>query len=227
MSKKYLLVELNKQSEFRADFTASLLGINIESSLKIDTGAVRSLIPLKSVYFSDRCDLDADDDLYKGDFYKNLKKSYIDSGEKYGFMRGIERVDYPKETPILDRRDIVFNKQLDNLVLCGYNIIDTFNIAVNCDTNGNILLGMDILQLFDFHCGYSNKLDSFVFIGVLKSQEDKSDYYRALEKHFGIVTSCKDLLYYDFLEDEKRKNEASGFFNWLTRKFGGSNEKDK
>lgn len=86
---------------------------------------------------------------------------------------------------------------------------------------------MDILSLFEFHCGYSNKLNNFIFIGVLKSQEDKSDYYRALESHFRIVTNCKDLLYYDFLDDEKRKNEASGFFKWVSQKFGGNNGKDK
>ena len=101
------------------------------------------------------------------------------------------------------------------------------DFKVNYDRYNYGLIGMNILQLFDFHCDFSNELNKFIFIGVLKSQEDKSDYYRALEKHFGIVTSCKDLLYYDFLDDEKRKNEASGFFKWVSQKFGGNNGKDK
>lgn len=78
---------------------------------------------------------------------------------------------------------------------------------------------MDILQLFDFHCGYSKALNNYVFIGVLKSQEDKSDYYRALEEHFGILNDSKDVLYQDFLHSNEERNMAANFFNWLKKKY--------
>lgn len=42
---------------------------------------------------------------------------------------------------------------------------------------------------------------------VLRTQEDKSDYYRALEEHFGILSNSKDVLYQDFLDGQVSKNE--------------------
>ncbi len=70
-----------------------------------------------------------------------------------------------------------------------------------------MLIGMDILSKLDFHCGYSKSLNNYIFIGVLRSQEDKSDYYRALEEHFGILSNSKDVLYQDFLDGQVSKNE--------------------
>lgn len=48
---------------------------------------------------------------------------------------------------------------------------------------------MDILKLFDFdfHIGTSLITNNVIFIGVLKSQQDKSDYYNALKEHFNLV----------------------------------------
>jgi len=41
----------------------------------------------------------------------------------------------------------------------------------------------------------------------LRTQQDKSDYYRALEEHFGILSNSKDVLYQDFLDGQVSKNE--------------------
>ena len=73
---------------------------------------------------------------------------------------------------------------------------------------------MDILSQLDFHCGYSKVLNNYIFIGVLRTQEDKSDYYKALEEHFGILSNMNE----NFLNSEDIKNEAAGFFDWLKNK---------
>lgn len=97
--------------------------------------------------------------------------------------------------------------------------IDGFDLGVkkfkvNYDRYNHGLVGMNILSQLDFHCGYSKVLNNYIFIGVLRTQEDKSDYYRALEEHFGILSNINE----DFLNDEAAKNEASGFFAWLKNK---------
>ena len=58
---------------------------------------------------------------------------------------------------------------------------------VNYDRHGNILIGMDILSQFDMHIGISQKTNKVTLIGVLKVQEDKSDYENALLEHFSLV----------------------------------------
>ena len=97
--------------------------------------------------------------------------------------------------------------------------IDGFDLGVkkfkvNYDRYNHGLVGMNILSQLDFHCGYSKVLNNYIFIGVLRTQEDKSDYYRALEEHFGILSNINE----DFLNDEVAKNDVSGFFAWLKNK---------
>lgn len=92
------------------------------------------------------------------------------------------------------------------------------DFKVNYDRYNHGLIGMNILKHFDFHCGYSKILNNYIFIGVLKTQEDKSDYYRALEEHFGILSDSKNVLYQDFLYTNEEKN-ATSFFDWLKKKY--------
>ena len=55
---------------------------------------------------------------------------------------------------------------------------------INCDTTGNVLIGMDVLKEFDFHCGQSRKTGKYIFIGCLKD-ELTIEYLNALKNHFG------------------------------------------
>lgn len=209
----------------RGSFTGHLyIGNEIMGNAKIDTGCVFTSIPL--MYFG--YDKSKCEELKRLDI-ERFRNGEIGIARSIGIETSTKKV-FPSLYEMSD--DELF---LDESVCFTHSSNLKFNnfyfgevdFKVNYDRYSYGLIGMSTLNLLDFHCGYSRQLEKFILVGVLKSQEDKSDYYRALEKHFGIVTSCKDLLYYDFLEDEKRKNEASGFFNWLTRKFGGSNEKDK
>ncbi len=60
---------------------------------------------------------------------------------------------------------------------------------INYDRTSNPLLGLDILQEFSFVCGISKVFGSYMFIGCLRDQKDKYDYYEAIEKHFGYVAN--------------------------------------
>ena len=59
------------------------------------------------------------------------------------------------------------------------------DLHVNFDRDSNILLGMDVLSKFDFHCGRSIKTKEYLFIGCLKSNITQ-EYVDALYEHFGI-----------------------------------------
>ena len=68
--------------------------------------------------------------------------------------------------------------------LNGYDI--THDIAVNYDRTSNILIGMDILKDFDFHCGESKATGNYIFLGCLKKRITP-DYLGALYEHFGYI----------------------------------------
>lgn len=68
------------------------------------------------------------------------------------------------------------------MVLNGYAL--KHDIAVNYDRTSNILIEMDILKDFDFHCGKSDENGEYLFLGCLKDQINQ-DYFDALRQHFG------------------------------------------
>lgn len=72
------------------------------------------------------------------------------------------------------------------MVLNGYNIIH--DIGVNYDRTSNILIGMDILKDFDFHCGESKVNGKYLFLGCLK-EEINALYLDELYRHFGYINA--------------------------------------
>lgn len=218
-----VLAKLDYKNEFRLSLNCDYDDASINIDAKIDTGAVRTLLPLKTIRYIHSSDKDRLKDFTRDSYYKMLKNEYINSNIKYSVIHGIEGIKYPSTLPIIDRPDIFFSKKITKIKFGDYTVSDSEFVSVSCDTDGNVLIGMDILSKFDFHCGFSRQLNSNIFVGVLRDQEDKSDYYRALKYHFGIISDCKDLLYYQFKESEVSKDEASGFFNWLSTRFGGIN----
>lgn len=79
-----------------------------------------------------------------------------------------------------------FKHSMSDFSLNNYNI-GTQDVYVNY--NRHILIGMDILKQFDFYIGLSHITSTIVFIDVLREQKDKSGYYTALKKHFGLAES--------------------------------------
>lgn len=180
-------------------------------NVKIDTGCSFTNIPL--MFFG-----------YSENECKELKKLDI-KNFRNGETKVIRSlgVEFNKNTKLPSIHSMTDEELFEDKSICFIHssslFIDDFDLGlkkfkVNYDRYNHGLVGMNILSQLDFHCGYSKVLNNYIFIGVLRTQEDKSDYYRALEEHFGILSNSKDVLYQDFL-DENTKNEASGFFAWL------------
>lgn len=75
-----------------------------------------------------------------------------------------------------------------NLILNSYSL-GIQSIYLNYNRRGTNLIGLDLLSKMDFYVGLSHITGTIVFIGVLREQKDKSDYYTALKGHFGLAES--------------------------------------
>lgn len=176
----FLYCELvNNSFIVNLDFYIDNLNQRIKSlSCKLDTGCSISVLN----YFS------IDPNLTRA----QLKKiDDIDNKVKYVRSYGVEssgfaRIVDDSDSGLMQDASLKFKHTLTNLVIDDYSI-PPLNIGINYDRRGIGLLGMDILNKFDFHIGFSNKVNNVVFTGVLQSQVDKSNYYQALYEHFGLV----------------------------------------
>ena len=182
---KYLLVEMHKNS-FSIFSSGTILDKNFNNTrFKIDTGCSYSTIPIRKLL------------VFNKDKLKELKKSDIinnvSSMETYGVESG--GLAHKKPETFEEKMDcpaLKFKHTISNFELGDYKLPD-LDIFVNYDRHGNILIGMDILSMFDIHIGTSLITGKETFIAVLKSQEDKSEYNDALYKHFNIVESSSIL----------------------------------
>ena len=177
----FILAKLSGRNEFRSSLECVLLGASIKyQNLKIDTGAVKSLIPLRTINFSSYFDLSAYVDADA--FYRDCKEKLINDWCKVGYMRGVtNKKEYDSTVSILDRDDVVLRSTVNGVSVGNYGIAAELNLGVSCDTHGNVLLGMDILKNFDYHCGDSfvedrdNNINrgDHIFIGCLKIEAGK------------------------------------------------------
>lgn len=176
---KYLLAEMNAYNSFIVNTDLSLFGTNYKNiPFKLDTGCTHSTIPYHR--------------LKNDDFIcRYHKEKDIKSGLDYMVSYGVESGGLKHKEPVtvnekIDCQALKFKHTVANLNLAGYSLPD-LDMYVNYDRHGNILIGMDILSQFDIHIGVSQKTNKVTLIGVLKIQEDKSDYENALLEHFSLV----------------------------------------
>lgn len=182
MTNNYILVPISERNEFRTNLRFKFKGIENDVSCKIDTGAMKTLIPLKTAGYPD-------------DFCKKHKKEAIQSKVKCGFARGIERAD-TSHLSLEDNPSVVFKYKLSDLKLsnnfCDYSLLKNYDVSISYDTTGNILIGMDILKDFQFLCDVSNVTGELVFLGCLRDSIN-NDYLAAVEEHFGYVRAEREL----------------------------------
>lgn len=147
---------------------------------KIDTGAYYSLIPLKTLAISDRkCEEIKKDLVTRSDIPEVIISGVEDT------YRGKNLSSMTVDDKILFK-GLAFLVNIDNISLNGY-FLGSSDIFVSCDTQGDILIGMNILKIFDIHIGLSKICGKVVFLGCLKSNIT-SEYLFQLEKHFGYTT---------------------------------------
>lgn len=153
--------------------------LNIVS--KIDTGC-------QFTSFSYRRLVDLADDIMAA------KQLAISSGLKSEISWGVndsneyknEQISLYKSKDYLNCKAISFHHIIDGIELEGYSI-PVKSVKINYDRPRSVLIGMDILQLMEFYCNISRINGEYVFIGCLRNQVDKSEYYRALNDHFGYI----------------------------------------
>lgn len=191
---KFILAKLSSRNEFRTSIACNLLGTDIKyQNLKIDTGAVKSLIPLRTIKFSSNFNITKFNSADQ--FYNKCKQELLNRGNNIGYMRGVTNAkEYKEGTSPLYREDVTFECKVTDVSVGEYYISNELPMRVSCDTNGNVLLGMDILKDFDYHCGNSlvdddenriNKGDH-IFIGCLKTDMNE-EYLEALKKYLGYI----------------------------------------
>lgn len=183
MESNFLLVELSTKNRFSVTLSGDLdmQNSNVSNQIAIlDTGCTSSSLPYyrivpDSAYANFKKQLDIKKN-------RDFEVSYgVETG---GFMHSMPKTfDEKMKCPALK-----FKHSMKDFSLNSYNI-GTQDVYVNYNRRGNILIGMDILSQFDFYIGLSHITGTVVFIGVLREQKDKSGYYTALKKHFGLAES--------------------------------------
>lgn len=150
-----------------------------DTPFKIDTGCSISTIPYCKLIPLSSAEL------------LDLKRIDIESNTPYVLSYGVESSGMHHSVPVtfeekLNCPAMKFQHLFTELELDGYRLPD-LNFHINYDRRGNILIGMDILKLFDIHIGISNITGKTTLVAVLHNQEDKSEYNALIADHFGIV----------------------------------------
>ncbi len=177
MSSNYLVSVLENHC-FYVKSEICLHGKVIHNRFKLDTGCAYSTIPFRVLYnVSHNTALQ----------YKQIA---ITSNLKFQRSYGVSDTEQTKQRDkeliadhrLLECSALKFIHKNIPMVLNGYALMH--DIAVNYDRTSNILIGMDILKDFDFHCGKSEENGKYIFLGCLKEKINQ-DYFDTLYQHFG------------------------------------------
>ena len=181
MSNNFIVIEMNNNA-FVTDMSVSIpdLGINVcTCKCKIDTGCSYSTIP----FFRLEPLMNNALELKSKDIFN--KVPYM---QTYGVESGGDTHSKPQtfdekmECPALK-----FKHKMINVNFNGYAVGD-FDVHINYDRRGNILIGMDILKEFIIYMDVSIVTGKETLIMMLRSEENTSDFYRECAKHFGITS---------------------------------------
>ncbi len=128
---------------------------------------------------------------------KNYKNNRIGLLLSFGTTDMDRNIDLSNVSDDMLRSDprICFAHDLSNVCVGSY----AFNmLRLGCKVGykkaGSSLLGMNLLKQMDFHCGYSQVLKRFVFIGCLYS-DINVDYLTVLSEHLGYLPNTSFMRY--------------------------------
>jgi hypothetical protein len=172
---------------FKAPLKISVQGIKITVQCKIDTGCMKTCIPIKRLNVSDSMAL-------------KLKKEAINSKIPYNRTYGVSDTQANKEKDTLliqqgrlaECTSLRFIQQAEEFEIAGYNF-GCMDIGINYDRTGNILIGMDILSQMDIHIGKSKITHETVLIACPYNNIN-SEYLSALEQHFALGTNIQEVI---------------------------------
>lgn len=177
MMNSYLIAAL-KDNCFFVQSEIYLHGKTINSNFKLDTGCSYSTVSYRVL-----CNVSHKTAL-------KYKREALNSQLKCQRSYGVSDTDSIKERDrkliedgrLLECTALKFTHENVPMSLNGYRLVH--NIAVNYDRTSNILIGMDILKDFDFHCGISKMTGEYIFLGCLRDNISQ-EYLSALYMHFG------------------------------------------
>ena len=180
-SSPFLYIQLDDNNCFYAQSFVELYGKTLGCRFKIDSGCSLSTIPFRRL--TNLPEL----------ISRQYKKKAISDGLQYVRSYGVSDDSQirKKDRDLLDQGNLMDCKALKflhndvNMNIGGYDIVS--DVYVNYDRVGNPLIGMDILRNFTFICDVSALTGEYVFIGCLKNQKNKDDYYDAVRNHFGLI----------------------------------------
>lgn len=176
----YLYVVRNTRNELRTEADFELLGRQFNNvDVKIDTGCPRTSIPIKRLGISDYDayqlkDADCKDKRIK----KNVSFGVNDSTSR----RNEDRRKFSNKQ-YMDLDSISFRHSMKTLDLGGLQVGDV-EVSVSYDRTGNILIGMDILELLEAHIG-EDVSGNIVFIACNKSV-NCPEFDKKLESLFSL-----------------------------------------
>lgn len=172
-NKKYLEVKLDKTDLFKAQASFKLMNFERDSiDVRIVLGYPYTIVPIRT--------LGAD---------SATASALKEFDEKLGSEIINSKCTHPCEASC----DIkLFSHVLHGLTLNGYPLGDVPCYA-DYDREGDIIIGTDLLRIMEIHYGVSQRTFEFLFLGCMKSQADKRDFFRAMEDNFAVYIGNKGL----------------------------------
>ena len=134
-------------------------------------------------------------DLVLFDTELNSIRAIIDTGCSYSSFNYKQLFGLDDDRLRVRRKALDIETKRPYKVSCGVESsgtykreLQTYNDKISSDAI-KFQYKIDLLSKMDFYVGLSHITGTVVFIGVLREQKDKSGYYTALKKHFGLAES--------------------------------------
>lgn len=194
---KYLECIISKQNEFRTNFmcfinnnendSIYIKGVR-RSGIKLDTGAYGTLIPLRTLGWTDAQIEDLIENTYKNNKYA------------FSVVRGVENNNKQSQNEVFEMgldelkqfRGLAIKLVADKIVIDNFEF-NNIELRVTTHTEGNILLGMDIMKNWDIHIGQDIYTKETKFIACPYDRLN-DEYLLALEERFGTGTAINAAL---------------------------------
>ncbi len=182
----YIEAQLGRNNAFMCDFYCKIFNRVQGGMIEIDTGASSTFIPFGTLGNTE------DDCMFAKHYLLSKNKCAID------VLHGVEGSNAEITRDSLTQMSLEEKMNFSGLLcigsvldfnVCNYYIAKECKVSISFDSKKKYaLLGMDILQYFDFHIGVSNVTGVSTFIGCLKSRIN-DEYLKELDRHFGYKRS--------------------------------------
>lgn len=190
MTNNYIAAELSRKREFRVDFACNICNIetdftyrkeSIKSGIKIDTGAQRTLIPLKTLGWSDIA------------ITTLIETAYSLDKNSFSIVRGVESNNnlttaelHDMSLDDLKRYKGLAVKVRASYIKIGSILVNNIDVKVTTQTTGSVLLGMDVLKNWDIHVGRDRNSDNILLLACPLDNINK-DYLNEIHNSFGYI----------------------------------------